>query len=90
MTLLKMSFILNGENEENLGLNTSLLLFCFSFFLAANWIKSHFGYYGIPWGDYCLWRWSKVKNQNCGMSRFGKISTVPVVTYDCIETLKII
>lgn len=31
MMLLKMAFVLNGENQGNLGLNT-LLLFCFSFF----------------------------------------------------------
>lgn len=36
------------KTRKNLGLNTSLLLFCFLFFLAANWIKSRFGCYGIP------------------------------------------
>lgn len=47
MMLLKMSFILTGENDETLDLSASLYYSAFLFFLAANWIKSSFGFYGI-------------------------------------------
>lgn len=51
---LKNNHDLTWRNKENVAVSTFLLLFCFSFFLAASWIKSRFGYYGIPRGDYCL------------------------------------
>lgn len=40
MTLLEMFFILNAENKKNLGLNTSMLLFYFSFFLLLIGLKA--------------------------------------------------